>query len=300
MTKVAPQDWEPPDHLSLTERDFLVDRAETICGIVAKSYLEVGQVLLQVKDKFRRDPEQAGWFKSWVNETLPFSYEKANNLSLIAEAVRKDPELLDVVQTCPRDKFYKIITTQGTARELLLQAVRDGESFSSTEVAAVKQIPAVQLERLRADLESIESTVFDWEMKALTADNTYDRSNANQQARKSRERLRKANQLLADKEDEIAQLNDQRTLQEQVLQTLRKQVKQKEVVIENMSLDPEAKRKRELARTVVDATKGLDLLLETLDKYGTDREDLGPEAISTIERKMELVKQKLLTRNAIT
>ena len=68
MPKVPPKDWDPPEHLSLSEREFLVDRAETINGIIAASYLQVGQVLLQVKRKFKRDPDLNGWFKRWIEK----------------------------------------------------------------------------------------------------------------------------------------------------------------------------------------------------------------------------------------
>jgi hypothetical protein len=60
MSKVLPSEWEAPDHLSLSEREFLTDRAELVNGIVAASYLQAGQVLLQVKRKFKSDPELNG------------------------------------------------------------------------------------------------------------------------------------------------------------------------------------------------------------------------------------------------
>jgi hypothetical protein len=90
------------------------------------------------------------------------------------------------------------------------------------------------------------------------------------------------------------------SLQELVLKQLQKQLRQKEVQLEEMNLNPKAKRDRDIARTIVDATKGLDLILATLDKYGTDKPDLGPEAIRMIERKMDLVKTKLIEHYART
>ena len=295
MSKVAPKDWESPDHLSLTERDFLVDRAETINGIVARSYLEVGQVLLQVKKKFKRDPDLVGWFKRWVEEITPITYKQAHVYTRIAEEVEANPEFASVVKdiTSPH-VFYEILTTKGVAQEVILDAIRNGEKVTGPDVKQIKGLPSVQLDRLKDNVESMEMVLFDLEMEALVTDNPYAKSQANIKIRQTKERLRKAQRLLSEKEAEVEELQSTCTTQEQVLQVLRKQIKQKEVVIENMSLDPVAKRDRALAQTVVDATKGLDLLLNTLDRYGTDKPELGSEAISTIERKMDLLKERLL------
>ena len=134
----------------------------------------------------------------------------------------------------------------------------------------------------------------------MQAPQQQNKSAVNQKIRLAKERLSKALSKLQEKEAEVESLGKERSTQELILQTLQKQLKQKEVVIENMSLDPDAKRKRALAQTVVDATKGLDLLLASIDRYGTDKPELGAEAIATIERKMEEVKSKLLEQHGTT
>ena len=294
MSKVPPKDWIPPEHLSLSERDFLVDRAETINGIIAASYLQVGQVLLQVKRKFKRDPDLDGWFKKWVEDTLPFPYNKCCHLARIAEECEDDPRVIEAAKTCAYKALYEIITVSGDAKGHLLDAVLDGEKVTSSEITAVKALPEVELSKLRDNVEALEMTLLNYEMKIATEPNARVRNGHQQNTKRTKERLSKALSKLQAKEAEIESLGKERSTQDLVLQTLRKQLKQKEVVIENMSLDPEQKRKRALAQTVVDATKGLDLLLSSIDRYGTDKPELGVEAISTIERKMDEVKQKLL------
>ena len=300
MSTVPPKDWDPPEHLSLSERDFLVDRAETINGIIAASYLQVGQVLLQVKRKFKRDPNLDGWFRKWVENTLPFPYNKAMALSRIAEELEDEPRIIEACKSCAWKTVYELITIKGDARDHLLEAIIDGEQVTQKDITSVKAIPEVEVERLRDNVEALEMTLLNVEMRAATASSVAERSTQTQISKRTKERLAKALSKLQEKEAEVESLGKERTTQDLVLQTLQKQLKQKDVVIENMSLDPEQKRKRALAQTVVDATKGLDLLLSSIDRYGTDKPDLGLEAISTIERKMEEVKQKLLEHYADT
>ena len=294
MTKVPPKDWIPPEHLSLSERDFLVDRAETINGIIAASYLQVGQVLLQVKRKFKRDPDLDGWWTRWVIECTPLSIDKATQLTRVAKECEDDPRFIEAAKSCAWRTMYELITVSGEAKDLLLDAIVDGKKVTRSDISTVKALPEVQLSKLRDNVESLEMTLLDLEMRSATAADSKERSNVNSGLKDTKSRLTKALSKLRQKEAEIESLGKERSTQELVLQTLQKQLKQKEVVIENMSLDPEQKRKRALAQTVVDATKGLDLLLSSIDRYGTDKPELGVEAISTIERKMEEVKLKLL------
>lgn len=298
MTNVPPKEWDPPEHLTLSEREFLVDRAETINGIVAASYLQVGQVLLQVKRKFKRDPDLDGWFKQWIDNTLPILYDKALQLSRIAEQVEDDPRIIEATKLCNFRLLYLLLNTPGDAKEHLLQAVLDGVKVTQSDISAIKALPEVELEKLRSDIESMEMTLLKHEMSAAGTTDSKVRASSINNAKRTKERLSKALAKLNQKEEEVNALGKERSTQELVLQTLRKQLNQKEVIIENMNLDPEHKRKRALARTVVDATNGLDLLLSSLDRYGTDKPDLGVEAITTIERKMEEVKTKLLEHYA--
>ncbi|MDA7436663.1 Atg14 domain-containing protein [Synechococcus sp. AH-601-B19] len=298
MSNVPPKDWDPPEHLSLSEREFLVDRAETINGIIAASYLQVGQVLLQVKRKFKRDPDLNGWFSKWVDETMPFSINKANKFLCIAEGCEDDARVLEAVKNSAYTTIYEILTLESKAKEHVLELLLSGEKFSQKDVIAVKKLPQVELERLKEQVESMEMTLLECELSYSTATDPVKRGAANYQIKQSKQRLSKTLAKLNQKEEEVNALGKERSTQDLVLQTLRKQLKQKEVVIENMSLDPEQKRKRALAQTVVDATKGLDLLLSSIDRYGTDKPELGLEAINTIERKMDEVKSKLLEHYA--
>ena len=291
MSKVLPSEWDQPEHLSLGDRSFLVDRAETINGIVAKGYLQVGQVLLQVKRKFKSDPNLKGWFKRWCEECLPFSYATSAQFMKIAETVEDDPTLLDLMDTTKYSILYRTLCLPGKAREQTLELLKNGESFRTSDIESIKHSPEVILEAAQEWVDDLQMKVIQYEIEQ--ASNSSSSRHTAQNKSQAKKRLTKALTQLQVAQDKVDGLEKSRTTQDVVVQQLQKQLNQKEVQLENMSLDPEQKRKRALAQTVVDATKGLDLLLGSLDRYGTDKPELGVEAIRTIERKMEEVTRKL-------
>jgi len=298
MNKVAPNAWEPPEHLSLTERDFLVDRAETINGIIAKSYLEVGQVLLQVKRKFKRDPDLDGWFCRWIEETLPIGRVKCQTLAIIAEKVEEDRSLKDLTENVGYTALYQALLLPGSAREDMLEMLKAGETITQRDIREVGKQPEFILEAAQETVDELQMRLLDIEIELTTSSSEREKYDLKNRRSDTKQRLKRSLGKLREAEQQVDELEKIRSTQEVILNTLQKQLKQKDVLIENMSLDPEQKRKRALAQTVVDATKGLDLLLSSIDRYGTDKPELGIEAISTIERKMDEVKSKLLEHYA--
>jgi hypothetical protein len=286
MSKILPEDWDAPEHLSLSERDFLVTRAEAIQGIVAKSYLDVGRVLLQVKRKFKSDPEMKGWFTRWCNECLPFAVEKATQLTKIAEAAEEDQGVLELTETTSPTVMYRILCLPTNARASLIEQVGLMEKVTAQDVRDVSKLPEVELEKAQELVDQLQATLLNHQLSGGSHQYTAKRS------------LAKALQQLQEAEEKVASLGKSQTTQEAILAQLKRQLKQQEVQIEEINLDPEQKRKRSLAKTVVDATTSLDLLLSAFDRYGTDKPELGAAAIKTIERKMAQVQQRLLEHYA--
>jgi hypothetical protein len=288
LSKVAPEDWDAPEHLSLSERDFLVTRAEAIHGIVAKSYLDVGRVLLQVKRKFKNDPELKGWFTRWCSECLPsdFAQQRCTAMIRIAEEAEEREDLRELIQSenSPTwSKLYRILCLPDSAKEALLDQLKEGEKLSQDDIDGVRKIPEVELERIQESVDALQNSLLKYQLQGLTGG----------ALSSTKKRLAKALDQLAEKQREVDSLGKSQTTQEAVLAQLKRQLKQQEVQIEEINLDPEQKRKRSLAKTVVDATTSLDLLLSAFDRYGTDKPELGAAAIKTIERKMAQVQQRL-------
>ena len=287
MSMISPSEWDAPDHISLSEREFLVDRAETINGIIAASYLQAGQVLLQVKRKFQRDPELNGWFTKWMDDTLPFSSVHGYNLMRVAEQVEDDPEMAKACTFTNQTVMVKISSFPSKIKAEILSQISGDLRPTVAQLNDLGKEPEVQLIRTEELVEEIETTLLRYELTGNTS-----------AVGKQKKRLAKAMKQLQEQQAVIDQLQSKRTMQDVVMQRLQKQLNQRQVEIENMCLDPQQNRKRELARTVVDATRGLDLLLSTIDRYGTDKPELGLEAIETIERKLQEVKQKLRIQDA--
>ena len=282
MSKILPSEWEAPEHISLSEREFLVDRAETINGIIAASYLQVGQVLLQVKKKFKSDPELNGWFRRWCNETLPFKYETAAKYMSLATAAQENPIIAELSQKQPWSKLYAASTLPAEFRAQMLSLLQSGEDLTVRDMNAIATTPEAELAKAKECVEALEATLLRYELTG----------SKNQNAQ--RKRIAKAMQQLQEKQAAVDSLEKTRSTQELVLLQLRKQLNQKQVFIENLTVDPNQNRQRDLARTVVDATRALDMLLASFDRYSTDKTELGAQAIETIERKMDEVKSKLL------
>lgn len=296
--QVQPSEWDPPEHLSLSECEFLVDRAETIISKTVAYYIQVGQVLLQVKRKFKNDPKLDGWFKSWVEETLPFAYVKAVHLARIAEECEEFPELVELALTHSYKVLYESISSKGEFKKGFIDLMSSGAQLVPADITAVKSTPEYHLASLQEKVSDLEMTILRAELKAAGATTTKAEHAQKTIVKRAKERLAKALSKLQETEVELKTLGQKRSAQELVLQQLKKQLQAKDVLLENTTLDPEQKRKRALAQTVVDATKGLDLLLSSLDRYGTDKPELGTQAIDCIERKMEEVKLKLLNHYA--
>lgn len=299
MSKTLPSEWEAPEHLSLSEREFLVDRAETINGIIAASYLQVGQVLLQVKKKFKSDPELNGWFKRWCSETLPFATSKAFRLIAIAEQAASDPEILELSKTTSYTNLYRVLCLPGQAREDVIKLLRSGETMTQGQLDGLAAEPEVALEKAQSAVEEMEANLLRLELEIATLGGKA-RASAQNNRSHQKKTLAKAMQQLQEKQAAVDSLEKTRSTQELVLLQLRKQLNQKQVFIENLTLDPDQNRQRDLARTVVDATRALDMLLASFDRYSTDKTELGDQAIETIERKMDEVKSKLLEHYGTT
>lgn len=294
MSKVLPSEWEPPDHLSLSEREFLVDRAETIHGIIAASYLQVGQVLLQVKRKFQADPELNGWFTRWVDETLPFSRTKATTLARLAEECEADSRLVELSQSRSYALLYKAVCLPGKFKDEAIDQLLAGTDLKDTDIRALQKEPEVECAAAQEVVERLQESILQYELRVLGAANVYERDNLKSAQWAVKKKLAKALQQLQEKQEALNKLESQRSTQEVILNQLAKQLKKQQVIIENMSLDEDQHRQRGLARTVLDATRGLDLVLSSLDRYSTDKPELGLQAIETIERKLDEVKRKLL------
>ena len=299
MSNVHPRDWDPPEHLSQSERDFLVDRAETINGVIAKSYLQVGQVLLQVKRKFKADPEYQGWFCRWLTECTPVARSTGQTLAIIAEKVEQDATLAKLTDTVGYAQLYQAFLLPNSVGKEILDLMKSGESFTQSQIRDVSKAPEVKLQAAQDAAEDIQMKLIEIELELTTA-TTGERIDLNGKKSALNKRLKKALTSLQETKQEVSSLEKTRSTLEIALQVKDKQIKAQSLVIENLTIDPEQKRKRALAQTVVDATKGLDLLLSSLDRYDTDKPELGLEAIVTIERKMEEVKQKLLDHHAVS
>lgn len=287
--------WDPPEYLAVTERLFLENRASTLHHIQQAAYLSMAQVLDQVRTKFRDDPKVDGWFWRWIEEATPLNKATAERLLAIGKALKEEPDLAELTNKYTKTAAAFIAKLPPKSRSKVVQELIAQDFVLTTkQLSAVNDLPEVELERAEELVQQLQTTIAKAQLRAATAGTSQDRQNAKQQAAASDKRLQIALERLFEARAKVSELERTNSSRDNVEAALRAQIREQQVKLEEMSIDPQAKRKRAVAKTLVDAANGLDLLLSSLDKYQVDREDLGEEATRALERKMSLVQAKLL------
>ena len=293
--KIDPKEWDPPEYLPISSRNFLIDRAQTMHHVQQAAYLTMGQILLQVREKFKSDPKLDGWWTRWVEEATPITHEHSTYLIKIAQACKDVPGLSELTSSLGSQSAATIARLPNTVRKDLVDHLRSsGTTLSHEQLRAFSKEPEVELEAVEEDVQRIQTKLAELKLTIATASDPKSKHNAQTAANRQRSRLDIALQRLSEARQKVNNLEKERSTQELVMEQLQAQLRQQQLKVEEMSLDPKAKRKRAVARTIVDATTGLDLLLSSIDKYQVDKDDIGAEAVKTIERKMAQVKAKLL------
>lgn len=300
MSKLDPENWDPPEYLAISDRKFLTNRAQTIYNIQDAAYLAMGQVLLQVKEKFENDPKVDKWFTRWVEEATPLTRGMAYKLIKIAEGCRDLPEMVELLKTHQKTSAYLIAALPTKIRKGVVDELRaTGAQLSIDELKSIGASP-------EADLADAEEIVLELQTKLAKASLAYTTSTGQEKRNAASNKTRAKTQLelaihrLSESRAKVKSLEKVRSTQDLVVEQLQRQILQKNLREEELQQDPLAKHKRAVAKTIVDASNGLDLLLQSLDKYEVNKEELGAEAIKAIERKMALVKVKLMKMNVTT
>ena len=294
MAKIDPQQWDPPEYLAISEREFLKDRAQTLHHIQQAAYLSMSQVLVQVQDKFKNDPLVDGWFWRWIEEATPLNKALADRLLAIGKAVKEEPAIAELTRQYTHSSAAIVSRLPPKVRKRVVsELLEHNEILTSVQLRALTTAPEVELEAAEQLVQQLQTTIAKAQIRVATSASSVDRGNAKKSIDAGQRRLQLALEKLSEARAKVAELESNNDSQSKVEALLRAQLKQQQLKLEEATLDPEAKRKRALAKTLVDAANGLDLLLASLDKYSVDRADIGSEAASALERKMLLVQQKL-------
>ena len=293
--KVDPKEWDPPEYLPISSRNFLIDRAQTMHHVQQAAYLTMGQILLQVREKFKNDPKLDGWWTRWVEEATPLSRDSAGHLMAVASAAKEDPTFLDLSKEYTATCLSIVARLPHKLRSGVAKAIVEVDThLTQDQLSAISSSPEAELCKAEELVQQLQTTIVSAQLRQQTTADSRERGNAKALVSKTTDRLDIALQRLSEARQKVNSLEKERSTQELVMDQLQAQLRQQQLKVEEMSLDPKAKRKRAVARTIVDATNGLDLLLSSIDKYQVDKDDIGAEAVKTIERKMAQVKAKLL------
>ena len=296
MSEIGPKDWDPPEYLPISDRRFLIDRAQTMHHVQQVAFLTMGQILLQVREKFKNDPNLNGWWMRWIDEATPINRPAVDMLMNIARAAQSSPEFLEMTQTHAKTVCGAVAKLPESIRRDVCKCIKEtGQVLKTSQIEELANSPEVELAGLEEALMEAQIRLAEVNLKYANASDSQERSRAKRAVNLTQSRITMLQTRLSESRTKVKELEKIRSTQELLVSQLNRQVRKKELQLEETRLDPDAKRKRAVAKTIVQASNGLDLLLQSFDRYVIDKEDIGEEAIKSIELKLEQLKQKLMT-----
>ena len=287
-----PVEWAAPTHISTGDRDFLEDHASLMWNVVSGTYLTLGQILSKVKKHFKRDPDLQGWFRRWCDECTPVSHVLAWQLITIAEAANDDPEYTSLTRTTAKAIMLEVAKLPEKYKDRVVEVLTQGHTVGRDSLREFSKHPYVEQERLNELVYGLEEKLTDLKVQLFTADGTKKPSLDMNVSRTTK----LLNQALSDLNDATLKSKDlesKKVTAEMLVATLRKEIKTRDIQLNEILKDPKKESARALGKMQVELTQALDGMLSTLDRYDITRDDLSEAAARKIQDKLDLVYAKL-------
>ena len=131
MSKIDPINWDPPEYLPRGDQQFLINRASTMHKIQGAAWLSMGQILIQVREKFKSDSKLDGWWTRWIEEATPLDISMSARCIKIAQSVREVPEfkeLCEKIAGTAADAISRL--PKAIKRDLILAVLESGERLT--------------------------------------------------------------------------------------------------------------------------------------------------------------------------
>lgn len=225
------------------DKDFLMEKGESILRIVAKAALEVGRELVEIQDRFKEE-KATGLLKFY--ESIGLGANKANRWSAKYRAFYAYVELFG--EDGATEKFKELPDVAGQRiwslpteyREALLADIAIGNPPTSEEVRKLSQKPQVRLSKAEELLEKAkarkEQADENWEMvksdpSIVSADPEYKEAAQNRVA---------SGKAIANFEQQIADLTAQ--IEEEKLKTAEEAEAKKIAEADKASLEKELQK----------------------------------------------------------
>ena len=293
MSKVSPSEWSAPAHLSEGEQEFLVDCAEMMWGVVSSSYLALGQILLKVKKKFRRDPELNGWFTRWIEDVTPLSINQCDRLVAIAEEAEKDTEFSELTKTVTKSVLFEVSRLPEKYKDKVKDVLKEGHVLSQAQLREFADHPYVEAERLEELVAKFQADLVRLKVAKITADDDQEEKRLGREVRRTDERLFKALAELKDVKSRCSELEEQQVTQEMLVSVLRKEIRHRQVVIEELVANPDREKQRAVAKLQVEFNRALDGVLAAFDRYDITKDEMPDAVVRKLQDKMDLIHAKL-------
>jgi hypothetical protein len=263
MTKSPKARWDPPAHLTVSERQFLEQTADNILAIQEKAALSIGLQLLAIKRRFHRDPSLGKWFTRWIKEKTCLTLNQATVWLKIAEESEKDDRVKELVEECKSETIiYRTLLLPKDYKEAILESLLNGNSVTQDEIEQLAESPFVKIDKLEDIVYQLHAEVAEITHAQLEAATPKERSAYAAKKRGAEGRLERALADLAIARKEARDAKEQGQSKQEEISFLKREVRHKRLYIEQLTKDPDAEERRMMSKAVVDMAQSTKALME--------------------------------------
>lgn len=280
--------WDPPPFLSIGEQKYLHQKAEILKSIQLKSYLDLGNVLLDVQTKFRHDERTAEWFNTWLRQETFLTATQATKFIKVAKLARENHGLARLTKVYTAAVVEEVSRFPSKVRTELIKVLQERDDASLSEIRELRQQPVVQIEGLTEKADLLQNQAMEAAATSGIDSPTY---------RKLLDNYHRATDQLEALKQETA-TGDQKW--GALVLSLRREARKARSDVENLSQDPDFYKQRIQGKLQVDIHKSMDGLTSALELLNNYKEDVDPKVLKRIMKDLEVLNEKITSTTAKT
>lgn len=263
MTKSPKARWDPPAHLTVSERQFLEQTADNILAIQEKAALSIGLQLLAIKRRFNRDPSLGKWFTRWIKDKTCLTLNQATVWLKIAEESERDDRVKELVEECKSEAtIYRTLLLPKDYKDAILESLLKGIQITQDEVKQLSDSPFVKVDKLEDIVYQLHAEIAEITQAQLEAATPEERRSYSSTKRGAEGRLDRALADLSVARKEVKDARQEGLSREAEIAFLKREVRHKRLRIEQLTQDPDAEERRMMSKAVVDMAQSTKALME--------------------------------------
>lgn len=268
--------WDPPAHLSISEREYLENAAQNILLIQEGAALSIGKQLLEIKRRFQRDPQLGKWFTRWVKEKTCLTLNQATVWLRLAEESESNDSVRKLLEDgASEDVLYRTALLPKEYKEAILESLLKGIEISRQEVEDLKESPFVKLDKMEEIVYQLHAELADVTRRQVNQ--TGDKRSLSAKKRGIEGRLEKALAELAVAKAEAKQAKADGDSKAETISFLRREVRNERLRNEQLTADPDSENERMCAKALVDMTQSTEALMKAFALFEAIKDNMTPK-----------------------